>query len=538
MSERHSMRQIREVLRLKNECKQSHRLISCALGISKGSVSDYLQRAQRAGLTWSDASALSDAEVEQRLFEQVGVNEPAFRAPINYSWVHAELRKTGVTLQLLWTEYREGVEASGANQRAYQYSQFCDLYGSYRKRLTVCMRQAHRAGEKGFVDYSGKRPCIVDSKTGAVTLVELFLMVLGASNYTYCEATRTQRIVDFVGSTVRAFEYFGCVPEILVPDQLRSAVKKPHRYTPEINETYAELARHYAVTIVPARPRKPRDKAKVEAGVLLAQRWILACLRNRTFFSLEELNGAIRELLEKLNTRPFQRLEGCRRSAFESIDRPAMRPLPPVRYLCADWKKARVGIDHHVMYDERPYSAPHTLIGQAVEVRATTATVELFHGGERVASHQRCFGPSGTATTLEEHRPKSHREYGAWPPSRMLSWAAAIGPGTERVTRNIVESTAHPELSRRNCMALFRSGKTYGKDRLEAACLRAIEIGAPTRKSVDSILANGLDRVPADPEPNVVRLIPHENIRGGDYFDMDENADRALIATSIAQTAL
>jgi transposase len=323
MSERHSMRKIREVLRLKNELGLGHRAIAASCAIAKGSVCDYLKRAAKAGLTWEQARELSDAEVESRLFRHIDRNEPNARVPIDFVWVHRELRRAGVTLQLLWLEYQESTaRAGGGRGSAYQYSQFCDLYASFRSRLEPSMRQVHRAGEKAFVDYSGKKPHIVDRETGEVIEVELFVMVLGASNYTYAEATRTQKLGDFVASNVRAFAYLGCVPEVLVPDQLRSAVSGPHRYDPDVNPTYLEMAQHYGVAIIPARPRKPKDKAKVEVGVQIAQRWILACLRNRTFFSLDELNAAIAELLERLNGRRFQKLDGCRRSAFESIDRP------------------------------------------------------------------------------------------------------------------------------------------------------------------------------------------------------------------------
>jgi transposase len=523
MSERHVMRKIREVLRLKFECGRGHRAIAASCAISKGSVSDYLARARDAGLTWDEAKDLSDSEVERRLFRALGWNEPSERAAIDYAWIHRELPRTGVTLQLLWLEYQEAVAKSGAG-RPYQYSQFCDLYAGFRGRLAPSMRQVHRAGEKSFVDYSGKKPSIVDPQTGEVIEVELFVMVLGASNYTFAEVTRTQRIGDFVASHVRAFDYFGCVPEIVVPDQLRSAVSGPHRYDPEINRTYLEMAQHYGIAIIPARPRKPKDKAKVEAGVLLAQRWILACLRNRTFFSLGELNEAIAELLQRLNTRPFQKLEGCRRSAFEGIDQPAMRALPTTRYELADWKDAKVNIDYHVQYDDRLYSVDHTLIGAAIEIRATTTTVEIVRSNRCIAAHRRCYGPKGTAVTLEAHRPKSHRDYGAWPPSRIVSWAATIGPATASVVERILADRPHPEQGYRSCMALFRSTKAYGHERTEAACRRALTIGAPTRKSVEAILKRGLDRIPVTDEktPNIV---VHENIRGGDYFDKEEHDD-------------
>jgi len=525
MSERHAMRKIREVLRLRYELGLSTRAIASSCSIAKGSVGDYLKRAEKAGLTWEQARDLSDAEVESRLFRYVGWNEPNTRAPIDYAWVHRELRRPGVTLQQLWIEYREAAVQRGGRGGAYQYSQFCDLYAGFRGRLEPSMRQVHHAGEKAFVDYSGKKPHIVDRETGEVIEVELFVMVLGASNYTYAEATRTQRLGDFVASNVHAFAYFGCVPEVMVPDQLRSAVSGPHRYDPDINPTYLEMAQHYGIAIIPARPRKPKDKSKVEVGVQIAQRWILACLRNRTFFSLDELNAAIAELLERLNTRPFQKLDGCRRSAFESIDRPAMKPLPQARYELAEWKDAKVGIDYHVDYEERLYSVPHALIGAEVEVRATATTVEILHGNERVASHRRSYGPKGTPVTIEAHRPKSHRDYGAWPPSRIVSWAASIGPSVASVVERILADKPHPEQGYRSCMALIRTAKQYGHERTDAACKRALAIGAPTRKSVEAILKRGLDRAPVDDGDAAPRIVVHENVRGGEYFDKKEQGD-------------
>jgi transposase len=353
MSERHSMRKIKEVLRLKNELRLVHRKIAVAVGISRGSVSEYVARAERVGLTWEIAKDLSDVDVEQRLFQHVGRNEPSVRAPVDFAWVHRELRRVGVTLELLWTEYQEAVAQHGDGARPYQYSQFCDLYKTFRRKLSPSMRQTHRPGERAFIDFSGNRPRIWDRETGEYVEVELFVMVLGASNYTFARATRTQQLEDFVNATILGLEYFEGVPEILMPDQLKSAVKKPDWWEPEINDTFAEMGQHYGTAIVPARPRRPKDKAKVEVGVLVAQRWLLARLRNRRFFSLEELNAAIAELLEDINTRPFKKLEGCRRSAFETLDRPALRPLPPRRYELGRWKKARVNVEYHVEYEDR-----------------------------------------------------------------------------------------------------------------------------------------------------------------------------------------
>ena len=483
------MREIREVLRLKFDKRLGHRAISASVGISRSTVSEYVERANAAEVTWEKVQELSDTELECKLFRHVGRNEPAARAPIGFEWVHGEMRRKGVTLQLLWVEYQEGARETCPGKRPYQYSQFCDLYKEYRSKLSPVMRQVHRAGEKAFLDYSGKRPHLIDRETGKEIEVELFVMVLGASNYTYAEATRTQALGDFVGATVRGLEYFGAAPEILVPDNLKSGVKTADRYEPEINATYAEMGEHYRTAIVPARPNKPRDKAKVETGVLIAQRWILACLRHRRFFSLEELNAAIWELLAKLNTRPFKKLPGCRRSAFETLDRPAMSPLPPTRYEVGEWKlSAGVNIDYHFEYDHRYYSVPSELIHQKVDVRATANVVEVWRNRARVTSHERSYGPKGTAVTKPEHRPRSHREVGAWPAERLIGWAEKTGPHAGEVVAAILGRGPHPESGRRACLGLLRLAERYGAERLEAACGRAMRIGNPTRKSVESIL--------------------------------------------------
>jgi transposase len=521
------MRKVREVLRLKFECGRSHREIATSCELSPASVSDYLRRAKSASLTWDEACGMSDAAVEARLFRQVGRNEPSPRAPVDFAWVHRELSRTGVTLQLLWAEYVEAAAPRADALRPYQYSQFCDSYARWRATLAISMRQVHRAGEKLFVDYSGKKPRIVDSTTGEVTEVELFVAVLGASNYTYAEATRTQSKEDFVASTVRAFEYCGCVPEVLVPDQLRSAVSGPDRYEPDINATYLEMAQHYGVAVIPARPRKPKDKSKVEAGVLVAQRWILASLRHRTFFSLDALNVAIAELLEKLNLRPFQKLEGCRRSAFESIDRPAMKPLPSHRYEMSDWGKARVNVDYHVAFEDRFYSVHHTLIGARVEVRTTASTVEILHSNLRVASHRRSYGRKGSFVTCDEHRPVAHRDRTPWPPARMIAWGASFGPHVARVIELTIARYPHPEQGYRACLGTLRCAQKFGAARMDAACAHALGVAGPLgpkRKYIEAILRRGFDQQPfAPPRTNSPpRARAHENVRGGDYYDKKE----------------
>ena len=519
------MRKIREVLRLHFDSHLTQRQISASTGMSKGAVGDYLKRAATQGLTWEEARGMEDSAVEARLFRMVGQCEPPTRVPIDFPWAYQELRKSGVTLMLLWSEYVEAARTGPIAGMPYGYSQFCDLFARYQGHVDVTMRQVHRAGEKVFIDYSGKRPCIHDMYTGEVLEVELFVGVLGASNYSFAEATRTQTKADFCASTVRMFDFFGATPRVVVPDQLRSAVKGPDRYDPEINATYADLARHYDVAIVPARAGEPRDKAKVEGCVRIVQRWILACLRNRSFFSLEELNAAIAELLTRLNNRPFRKLEGCRRSAFETMDRPAMKPLPATRWQYMEHKKARVNIDYHVELDGRLYSVPYQLVREQMDLRFNASVVEIFHRGKRVATHVRLWSSKGTASTQQEHRPKSHRDYGEWTPSRLVEWATSKGTDVGALVENILQTRAYPEHAYRSCMAIIRDAKAYPPERYNAACRRALQIGAPTRFSLRSILKRGLDRAALpddfDPPPGP----SHENVRGADYYDRKETED-------------
>lgn len=521
--DRLSMRKIREVLRLK-DAGRSQREIASSVCVAVGTVCGYLKRARDVGLTWERAQGMSDAEVGALLYRDEHRNVAAVRAPIDYAHVHSELHRPGVTLQLLWSEYQEGVAARGDGVQPYQYSQFCELYGAWRVRLKPSMRRVHRAGERVFVDYSGRKPRIVERETGEIREVELFVMVLGASNYTYAEATRTQRLPDFVHATIRGFEYFGGVPEVVVPDQLRSAVRGPDRYEPDINATYLEMAQHYGVTVVPARPRRPKDKAKVEVGVLVVQRWILARLRNRTFFSLDELNQALWELLDVLNAKPFQRLEGSRASAFERLDRPALRPLPAVRYELAERRTARVNIDYHITHDHRHYSVPYALVHAQVEVRATEAVIEIFHEGERVATHRRSYAPRGHAVTDPAHRPLNHRDQ-VWPPERLLGWAAKYGPSVATVVQQMLDRYTNPEQSYRACLGLMRTAERYGAARMNAACERALSVGivgGPRRKYIEAILKRGLDQT-ADRAPSRTTPLQHENVRGSEYYDRKEN---------------
>jgi len=504
------MRRIKDVLRLK-AAGHSRRQIARSCGIARSTVAEYVKRTAAAGLSWPLPGEIDDDELERRLFPPP-VAIPAEQCAVpDWPLVHQEFKRKGVTLQLLWDEYK------ATNLEGYQYSWFCEHYRRWLGKVDVVMRQEHRAGEKLFVDYAGQTVPVIDRITGEVLEAQIFVAVLGASNYTYAEASLTQRLPDRIGSHVRAFNYLGSLPTIIVPDNLKSGVHLAHRYEPELNRTYEEMGQHYGVAIIPTRSAKPRDKAKVESGVLVVERWILARLRNRQFFSLVELNTAIAELLEVLNNRPFKKLPGTRRSMFESLDRPAMQLLPATPYEYAEWKKVRVNIDYHVAIDKHYYSVPYQLVKQQLEARITRNTVELLHKGKRVVSHRRAYQP-GRHTTVNAHMPKAHREYAEWTPERLVRWAGEAGPATAKLVATILSSRPHPQHGFRACLGIMRLGKHYSSQRLEAASRRALVIGSCSYKSVESILKNGLDRKPLPSTSMDTPVIEHDNLRGADYY--------------------
>lgn len=508
-TERLPMRCIREILRQKLVLARSNRQVAASLDVSAGTVSSTATRARTLGLDWDKIAQLSDDALEERLYGPKITNRAERPLP-DPSYLHVELRRPGVTLQLLHLEYLE------QHPNGYRYTAFCRHYNEWLEQLQPTMRQVHHGGDKQFVDYSGKKPRIVDSTTGEVTEVELFVAVLGASSYTFSEATRTQTVRDWIGSHVRSFEAYGGVAKAMVPDQLKSGVTQPCRYEPEIQRTYEEMAAHYNTTIMPARPKHPRDKAKVEVGVLIAQRWILAKIRNQTFFSLAELNCRIKELVHELNERKMRVYGASRRELFERLDKPALGPLPAQRFETCEWKKARVNIDYHVEYDHHYYSVPSALLRQEIEIRATATTVEIYLRGERVASHQRSHA-RGKHTTVTEHMPKAHQAHAEWSPSRILSWAATVGPQTAKLAEAILASKTHPEQGYRSCLGILRLSKAYGAERVEAACTRAMAVNARSYRHVESILKNGLDRIEPIDERTTTRLT-HENIRGRGYY--------------------
>ncbi len=512
------MRKFKELMRLKFEAKLTHRQIGRSLGLSAGTVSTHVKKMLLAGLVWPMSPQLTDADIERQLFVEPHRAAASPKSDPDFAGIHQELKRKGVTLALLWEEYGQ----ARPEQSAYSYSQFCARYRHWRGQQRRSMRQTHRAGEKLFVDYCGPTVPVIDPTTGEVREANIFVAVLGASSYTYAEATWTQGLADWVNAHARAFEFLGGCPMMVVPDNLRSAVSKACRYEPDLNPTYQQMAAYFQVAVLPARPYRPRDKAKAEVAVQVVERWILARLRHQSFFSLAELNAAIGALLEDLNSRPFKKLPGSRRSVFEALDKPALKPLPVNRYVYTEVRKARVHIDYHVELDGHYYSVPHPLVKAEVEVHTSAATVSFFHRGTQVASHARSW-LKGQHSTLPEHMPKSHRKHAEWTPGRFLDWAADIGPATTGVVKHLLTDRPHPEHGYRSCLGLLNLAKKYGRQRLEAACKRALAIGSPTRKSVLSILDQGLDRVAltprSEPDQRTLDLTEeHSNVRGPDYY--------------------
>ncbi len=508
-----SMRKIREVLRLKYKLRLTHRAVAKACSVGLGTVTLYSQRAEELGLTWPLPAELDDAALEAKLFPSAA--PLCNRASPDCVGIHRELSRIGVTLRLLWEEY-QAVYPDG-----YRYSQFCEIYRRWSKKLKPSMRQVHRAGEKTFTDFSGKRPHIIDRRTGECIFVELFVGVLGASSMTYAEATENQKLPCWVGAHTRMVEFFEGSTDIWVPDQLKSGVTHNCRYEPGINRTYEELAAHYGSVVIPARPRKPKDKAKAESGVLVAQRWILARLRDIEFFSIVELNRAILEQLDDFNDRPMQKLGVSRRQLWEQLDRPALNPLPLERYEIGDWSKCRVNIDYHIEVHRHVYSVPYQLLHERVDARSTASIIEIHYKGRRVTSHLRRY--DHRPSTKPEHMPSSHRAHSEWTPSRLISWAEKSGPATGRLVAEVLRSRPHPEQGYRACLGLMRLGKRYGAERLEAASLRAEHLQSYSYRTVKNILSSAQDRLPFEQESPPIPATPvHDNIRGAEYYAAHE----------------
>ena len=512
--ERLAAHMIRDILRLHIGEGLTLRTAARACGVAASTAAAYCRRAKALGLGWPLPPELDDGALSRALCGEEKPGAATARPPLDFEAIQRELRRKSVTLQLLWQEYRE------SDPDGYGYSQYCELYRQWKRTLNVCLRQEHKAGEKMFVDYAGETVRYLDEQTGKPCEGQLFVGVQGASSYTYAEVTASQQLPEWIASHVHAYRYFGGVPQLTVSDCLRSAVKVPCRYEPEVNRTYLEMGQHYGTVLLPARPGKPRDKAKVEVAVQVAERWILAVLRHRTLFGLAEVNRAVRELLERLNHRPMRRTGKSRAQLFEEIDRPALKPHPTVPYEYAEFSRATVNIDYHVAVDWNFYSVPHALVGQPVTVRQTLGTVEILHRTRRVAAHPRFRTGRGQYSTTPEHRPRSHQKHLEWTPGRLIEWAGKTGPACGDLVRRILEDRPHPESGYRSCLGIMRLSRLYGAQRTEAACRRALALGTCSYRSLNSILEHKLDSAPL---PDAGALIPssgprNDTVRGSQYY--------------------
>ncbi len=497
------VRKIREVLRLK-AADVSNRKIADAIGCSRSSVERCLKRAAQAGIGWPLPDELDDAELEARLYPKAPL--PDTRPAPDFAALHRELSRPGVTRMLLWQEYK------ACHPDGWQYSVFCDRYRRWLATQDPVLRLEHAPGEKLFVDYAGQTVAVIDRHTGEERQAQIFVAVLGHSNYTYAEASWSQTLPDWLESQARALEFMGGVPQAIVPDNLKSAVSRAHRYEPELNPSYQDFAEHYGVAILPTRVRKPRDKAKVESGVLIVERWILARLRNRRCFSLGELNEAIAELLEELNRRPFQKLDGCRLSRFTERDQPLLSALPVRPYRFAEWRKAKVHPDYHIEVKRAYYSVPYRLIGQRVDVRLSSHSVEIFHRGKPVASHARAKD-RGRRVTAEDHRPPQHAAVITQSMQRVLKQAEAVGPATREVLKRQAAHRKHPEETLRSAQGILRLARDFTPEQLEAACIRALELRSYSYRTVRTLLQTP----PPEPTPTTPD-VTHDNLRGAKYY--------------------
>ncbi len=509
------MRRAKEILRLKHALELTNRQIASALKMSHVTVGTYLRLAESSGIGWPLSAEVTESHLMELLRNSGDSPETARRPLPEMEWVYQEMKRKHVTLQLLWEEYRK------EHPDGYGYTRFCGYYKAFKSKQEVSLRQEYKAGERMFVDWAGDTITLWDPKTGESRQVSLFLAILGASNYTFARAFENRQQPSWIQAHISAWEFFGGVAKLTIPDNEKTGVTTAGRYEMDVHRTYEELAEHYGTVVIPARPREPRDKAKVESAVLNAERRILAVLRDQKFFSLEELNVAIERALKALNERPFQKMPGNRKMLFEQIERSALSPLPVTRYEVATWTKAKVNIDYHIQVDWHLYSVPYHLVNEPVEVRLTSRTVEIIHDGTRVAMHQRSY-LRGKATTDTMHLPKGHREHLNWTPERLIEWAGnAIGINGRQVASKMLESRPHPELGYRSCLGLIRLVRKYGTERTEQACLRAIKLDACSYRSVNSILKTGMDGQALEPQPPVTVAV-HENIRGADYYRNDE----------------
>jgi transposase len=505
------MNKVREIIRLKHQCNLSERAISRALNLSRPVISQYLRDIASSGLSYDEIQRMDDDSLTEIL---TGGNnsksERYVQLTKQFDYFAKELKRTGVTLQRLWDEYR------AENPDGYSYTQFCYHFQLWRSTSELTMHLDHKAGDKMFADFTGKKLSFVDRQTGEVKEVEVFVATLPASQLTYVEATESQQKHDWIMVNQNALHFIGGVPKALVPDNLKSAVHKANFYEPDINPEYFDFARHYQTVILPARPNRPRDKALVEGAVRIVYAWIFAALRNRIFHSLKELNLAIREQLAIYNDKPMQKLNISRRDLFEQTEKATLQPLPPEKYTRKEFKRYRVYFNYHIHLteDKHYYSVPYRYRGKYVLVIYTESVVEIFYNNQRIAFHKRDRTPNGYST-VKEHMPSHHKAYSEWNPQRLIDWAQNVGEHVQAVIEYILAHKKHPEQGYRVCLGILNLAKKYDKERLNKACQKAIYYQHYSLKGIENILKNRLE----DHQQESFPLLPmHTNIRGNQYY--------------------
>jgi transposase len=503
--ERLSVRKIREVLRLKHEVRLSNRAIARACRISNSTVGEYVRRAKQAGVGWPLPDELGEEDLYRKLFPEGEKAKIAERPIPGWEEVQRELSRQGVTLMLLWQEYRE------KHPDGYGRTQFFEHYQRWNRARTTSMRLPHKGGEVMEVDYAGMNVPITNPETGEIWQAPVFVATLPASSYVYAEIQPSQELQHWLAGHVRAFAFFGGVPKILRPDNLKTGVKKPNYYEPDLNPSYQELAEHYHVAVLPTRVKKPKDKASAENSVQNVERWVLAPLRNQTFFSVGEANRGIAPLLQALNHKEMTHLGKSRRELFEELDRPALLPLPEHPYEFARWKRARVSIDYHVAFKGHYYSVPHTLVGQEVQIRATERMLEVFHRSQQVAIHLLSSVP-GRFSTSADHMPSQHRFVLNADSDFFLREAAKIGSQTAAYMTAVLRSRPYPQQAFRTCLGILDLAHKYLPVHLEAACQRLLSAHLLSYKDLKFELERLTRDLPVQPLP------AHEHVRGDTYY--------------------
>jgi transposase len=499
------MLKAREILRLRHELKLSLREIGQACNCGKSTVSEVLGRAEKAGITWP--IVLSDKQLMSMLYPPVENKTSPPEPDIEY--IFCEMKKKSVTLMLLWEEYKE------KHPDGIMYTQFCERYRNFKKNNKISMHKEHKAGGEVEVDWAGDTMSYVEPQTGKIRSAYIFVAVLPASSYPFAYAYGDMKTSNWIDAHVRAYEYFGGVPKVTIPDNTKTAVINADRVDPVLNKSYSEMAKHYRTTLIPARAGRPKDKAADENMVGNVSRRIIAALRNRQFFSLYEINQAISEELMKLINRPFQKLEGNRLSAFEKIDKPFLQPLPTTKYEYSEWKETKVQFNYHVDFDGFFYSVHYSHINSKCSVRATSKTIEIYIGSQRIAAYPRNYNTFKRYTTFPEHMPEGHKAVSGWSPERFLSWAEKVGPNTRELIKHILESREYPVQTYRTCMGIMRFSKSYSNEIIENASRETLDKNTCSYKYFSIILKQV--RAKAS-QINTERIIAHNNVRGRSAF--------------------